>query len=1162
MISQDSSAQNHDSTFKPFRPTLSMKRRQLFLALSFLVVFGVAGGSFLTLNLANPRFAHAASDSSAITTYKGNNARTGQNPNETILTTKNVTQNQFGKRVTYPVDGQIYSEPLYVPNLTINGQAHNVVFVETEHDSVYAFDADQTTPTNPLWKKSFLINGATTASNLDVSCNDMIPETGITGTPVLDPATSTMYVVALTKENGNLIYRLHALDFTSGAEKTGSPTVISGSVKGSGRGNVNGTLTFTPLVERQRSALLLSNGQVYIAFASFCDVGSYHGWIMSYDSSSLQQTHIYNNTPDGIGGGIWGAGGALTADSAGNIYTVSGNGDFNLNQAGGRNGGDSFIKLGPDLSTNANNYFTPFNQSCLQQADADLGSGGPVLIPNTNMMVGAGKEGRVYVIDRNNMGKYTSLPGLNCGATSNDRKRTDIDKVHQELPPASIGGMFSSPVYWNGTVYFNGVNDHIKAFKYNFSTDKLETAPYAQSPETFKFTGGDAVLSSNGTTIGTGILWAIDPLGILRAYDANNIYHEIYNSSQNSARDGLDSYVKFTTPTVANGQVFAGTKTSLTIYGLLDNVPQPTPTPISTVTPTPQPTGTPVTGGSGFNNAGIADDTNPGGSNFDGLHNSYSKQELQYNGINAGDNAFYNNMVFTWPDITSGSPDNYVANGQTVNVTSVSNANILGFLGSAAGGTSYGTATINYTDGSHQNFTLGFSDWTLGGGNAPISFGNGKMATLNYRDTPNGFQPVTNYIFYADVVMQTGKTVQSVTLPGKTTGGALHVFAIATKQGTVTTNPTPTVPYNNTGTSDDTNPGGAALDSKYSYSAQATQLAGLIPGASVNAYGATFVWPAANPGTPNNYLVQGQVIPVTPVDGAQTLAFLGSSTVGNSQGSTTITYTDGSTQAFSLGFSDWTLGGDNQSPAYGNQIAVTMPYRNFAGGKQSINNFVFYAEVSLQAGKMIQSVTLPGSTTGGQMHVFAIATTSTAANPTVAYNNAGSSDDNNPAGANLQSNYSYSAQALAAAGLKPGGSVIVNGTSFIWPSGIGHNNNYEANGQIVPVNAIYGASTLAFLGSSTLGPSAGTVVITYTDGTTQTENLGMSDWALGGGNQSPSYGNRVVSTMPYRNNSAGRQTMKNYVFYGEITLTNYKVSVKSITLPNNSHLHIFSVATR
>ncbi len=1153
------------------------KHHPISLVLSIVVLLSIAGGTFLTLNLSHFESAHAAApDNTAVENYKYNNGHTGLDANETILNTSNVNKSTFGKKISYPVDGQIYAQPLYVPNLTVNGATHNVVFVETENDSIYAFDADQTNSKQALWQVSFLLNGATAVSNTDVGCNDMVPSIGITGTPVIDNTTNTMYVVSYSKENGNLIYRLHALDITTGQEKIGSPTIIQGSVTGTGAGAVNGKIAFNPKYERQRAALLMENGNLYIAFASFCDNPPYHGWIMSYSTSTLQQTYIYNDSATGAEGGIWAAGGPLVTDSAGNIYYVSGNGDFNLNTTGGVNASDSIVKISPQLKVL--DYFTPFNQLCLEQADADLGSGGILVVPGTSEFIQAGKEGRIYVLDTGNLGKYTPDPNLSCSATSAERKRIDIDKVQQELPPSTVGGVYTTPAYWNGNVYFTGTNDHMKAF--SFSNGNLSTTPTSQAATTSAFSGGGAIVSSNGTTSGTGIVWTdntqgLGVPGILHAYDATDLSKELYNSNMDAGRDALDSYVKFAAPIVANGEVFVPTAQSLSIFGLLGSTStQPTPTPVTgtptpvtgtptpvTGTPTPTPTPTPTTS---FNNVGITNDVQPGIGSLDNSRNSYSADALRtYAGINEGDNTFYNGMVFTWPDTPSGTPDNYVPVGQTIPVVTLANANILGFLGSSTNGLSSGQATINYTDGSTQLFTLGFSDWTLGGGKSPISFGNGKLATLLYRNTATSFQLTTNYVFYADIATQLGKTVKSVALPKTTTGGGtMHIFSIATKQGTITTNPTSTIPYNNIGTSDDSNPSSGNFDNVNSYSAQASQLAGLIPGASVNAYDTTFIWPAADPGKANNYLAQGQTIPVSPVNNAQTLAILGAATNGVSQGTATITYSDSTTQTFPLSFSDWTLNNATLTPAAGNQIATAMPYRNAPTGKQVTQTFVFYTEVGLRAGETIASVTLPKTTTGGHMHVFAVSTKANAAY-TSTYNNAGSSDDKNPGGANLDGKYSYSKQALQQSGLAPGGTYNVNGVNFVWPSGYGaQNNNYSAVGQVIPVNSAYGATTLAFLGSANNGQASGNAIINYADGTTQTIQLGFSDWALGGGSLQPAFGNQIIATQLYRDFAGGKQTLKTYVFYTEFSLSAYNEPIESVTLPNNSRLHIFSVATR
>jgi hypothetical protein len=527
-------------------------------------------GALIAVNLAQ-QAAHAAAASTAVTTYRNDNGRTGQYPNETVLNTSNVNQSQFGKRVSYPVDGQVYAQPLYVPNLSIGGSVHNVVFAATENDTVYAFDADATSAGAPLWKTSLLPGGATAVPFSAVSCGDMQPIIGITGTPVIDTAANTMYVVAYSDEGGNLVYRLHALDITTGQDKS-PPVVIQGSVPGTGAGSSGGVVSFDPRVERQRVALTLVNGRVYIAFASFCDVGNYHGWIFSYsyNGSSFQQVNAYNDTPNGIQGGIWGGDGALIADGSGNLYFTSGNGTFDAN-SGGPDVGDSFVRLNAQLQRQ--DYFTPFNQACLSQGDVDLGSGGPLLVPGASALIAAGKEGRPYVVATTNMGGYTADPTLNCGTA--EQNRTDIDKVQQELPPGTVGSVFSVPAFWNGptgqAVYITQVNGPTRAF--SWSNGKLSTAPTSVTSAN----GGDPVVSSNGTTPGTGIVWNVDYGGTLHAYDPTNLSHELYNSNQNASRDGLDGYVKFSSSVVTNGQVFVGTPAHLAIFGLLSSGPPPPP---------------------------------------------------------------------------------------------------------------------------------------------------------------------------------------------------------------------------------------------------------------------------------------------------------------------------------------------------------------------------------------------------------------------------------------------------------------------------------------------------------------------------------------------------------------------------------------------------------
>jgi hypothetical protein len=524
----------------------------------------------------------AATGDTAVVTYKEDNVHSGSHTTETILNTSNVKSSSFGKRVTYKTDGQVYAQPLYLPNVTIGAASHNVVYVATENDSVYAFDADQTSGGAPLWHKSFLTSSSVTApSNTDVSCNDIVPKDGLTGTPVIDRSSGTLYVVALTKENGSFVYRLHALDITTGQEKIGSPTTIQASVSGTGAGSVKGKLKFNPQTQRQRTGLLLANGRIYIAWGSFCDNPPFHGWIMSYsyNGAKFQQVNVYTDTANSSEGGIWAVGGALSADSNGNIYYTSGNGGFDANKKG-VDYGDSVVRLNTQLKVQ--DYFTPFNQQCLAAGDGDLGSGGPVLLPDQHRLITAGKEGRVYVINTTLMGHYHTIAN-----PCNNLKLTNVDRIVQELPAGTIGGLYSNVTYWSSAsgqqyVYFSGTRDKVKAFSWDVNgSRRIATAPSSKSPETFGATGSNPTVSSNNGAAGTGILWTVDPAGILRAYDATDLNRELYNSNQNSARDRLGSHVKYAAPTVANGEVFVGLSDGLSIIGLLTPSSASVPAPAS-----------------------------------------------------------------------------------------------------------------------------------------------------------------------------------------------------------------------------------------------------------------------------------------------------------------------------------------------------------------------------------------------------------------------------------------------------------------------------------------------------------------------------------------------------------------------------------------------------
>jgi hypothetical protein len=498
----------------------------------------------------------------SILTHHYDNARTGANLSETSLTPANVNSSQFGKLFSFPVDGQMYAEPLYVANVAIPGKGtHNVIYAATEHDSVYAFDADGKV-TAPFWRRSFIdpASGVTPVSSDDFGqpYEDIAPEIGITGTPVIDSSSGTLYVVVKTKENGNFFQRLHALDIATGAEKSGSPVVIQASIPGAGvKNDSNGNVVLDPLVNLQRAALLLLKGTVYIAFGSHGDFDPFNGWILGYDAQTLKQVIAYSPDADGSGGSVWQSGGGPAADSGGNIYVLVANGDFDA-PGGGRDYGDSGLKLQPSGSSfTVLDYFTPFDQQTLDDLDLDLGSGGVVLLPDqpsspNHLLLANNKEGKLYLINRDNMGKFHD---------------GDDSQILQTLRFA--GGIFSTPAAWQDKVYVSAVGDSLKCYRLTSGTLTLAS----DTGQLLGYPGSTPVISANGSS--NAIVWTVQvdhqltDAGVLHAYDANDLSRELYNSMQAGDRDAAGASVKFIVPTVANGKVYVGGGDQLTVYGLL-----------------------------------------------------------------------------------------------------------------------------------------------------------------------------------------------------------------------------------------------------------------------------------------------------------------------------------------------------------------------------------------------------------------------------------------------------------------------------------------------------------------------------------------------------------------------------------------------------------------
>ena len=498
---------------------------------------------------------------SGMLAWHQDSAITGQNLNETVLTKSNVNQNTFGKLFSYQLDEQSFAQPLYVSNVPFPGAGqHNAIYVATEKNTVYAFDADNGGKA-PFWQKSLMPAGATPVDGTKTGGigGPITPVVGITGTPVIDGSTGTLYVVSVTQESSGQVHRLHALDITTGNEKFGGPVPIKATVPGTGLGTSGGQITFDPTLELQRPALTLVNGVVYIAWASYQDFGNYHGWIMGYDAVTLRQVRVWNTTPDGGQGGIWMSGASISSDSAGNLYVVIGNGTFDANN-GGKDYGDSLVKLTPNGTTfTVSDYFTPFDQANLSANDIDVGSSGLTLLLNqagstSKLGVSAGKAGKIYLVDLNQMGKFQS----------------GSDQIVQSIPNA-LGSQpsdndYSTAAYWNGNVYFIGNMDVIK--QYQLSNGQLSTSPIKGS-HVYGYPGANMSVSSNGTS--NGILWSIEASGVnvLHAYDASDVSTELYNSNQAGGRDQFGTAIRFTVPTVINGKVYVAGKSQLTVFGLL-----------------------------------------------------------------------------------------------------------------------------------------------------------------------------------------------------------------------------------------------------------------------------------------------------------------------------------------------------------------------------------------------------------------------------------------------------------------------------------------------------------------------------------------------------------------------------------------------------------------
>ena len=508
------------------------------------------GAAFFTRSVAST----AGTD---VVTYHNDIARTGQNLTETSLTPGTVYAAAFGKTGFYTTDGKVDAQPLYLSGVAIPGQgAHNMLYAATEHDSVYGFDADTGAV---VWRSQLLLNTGEVPSDTH-GCGQVVPEIGITSTPVLDRARGAIYVVAMSKNSGGTYFqRLHMLDLTTGADLVSSQLIQPAG--------------FDPGQYEERAGLLLVNGQLIIAFTSHCDGGTYNGWVMSYNPATLAPNSILNVTQSGGGGAIWMAGAGPAADAAGNVYLLDGNGIFANNQvpplldANGfptpRNFGNAFLKISTiSGSLSVTDYFAMWDTKSESDGDVDLGSGGALLLPDLvdglgqtrHLAVGAGKDSHIYVVDRDSMGK------INLASQDNHQ-------IHQDITGAISGGVWSMPAYFNDTLYYGSSGDRLKAFPINSAL--ISSTPSSETATSFTYPGATPGISASGAT--NGIVWAVENSNpaILHAYDATNLAHELYNSTQAGARDSFGPGNKFITPTIVNGHVFVGTQTGVAVFGSL-----------------------------------------------------------------------------------------------------------------------------------------------------------------------------------------------------------------------------------------------------------------------------------------------------------------------------------------------------------------------------------------------------------------------------------------------------------------------------------------------------------------------------------------------------------------------------------------------------------------
>jgi hypothetical protein len=849
-----------------------------------------------------------------VTTAHNDVARTGQNTQEVTLTTANVNSAQFGKLFTATVDGYVYAQPLYVSNVSIAAGTHNVIYVATEHDSVYAIDADNGTI---YWQINLIPSGGRTiVGNTDIGsgCDDIIPEIGISGTPVIDLSSGTLYVVTKAYVGGKAVQQLHALDIATSAEKFGGPVAIQASVPGTASDAKKGVLTFNSMQENQRPALLLDNGHIIIGWGSHCDFNPWHGWLMSYNATTLTQEAVYNSTPNGTEGGIWMSAGGPAADASGNIYFSTGNGDWN----GTTDLGDSIIKVGlpsggafPLLD-----YFTPYNQAYMYANDDDVSSSGPLLLPalpsGQQLLTLMAKVGTIYDVDSNDMGGYCVNQTPAC--TNSD------PQIVQEIPNATTG-VWGTPAYWNGNIYWGGHNDSLSAFSFDTTTGNISSKRTSQTAVIFGYPAPTPSISANGST--NGIVWVLNnnsydsactstaTCQILYAYDATNLGHLLYTSSQAANnRDVPGGEIKFATPTVANGKVYVGSQYAVSAFGVLNNG----------TTAAPGPVFNPV--GGTYTSAQIVTltDSIPGATIYYTLDGTTpTTGSTLYTGPFKSSATTTVNAIAT----ASGYSNSPVTSATyTINITAPTVATPV-FTPAAGTYTSAQSVTLtDSTPGAAIYYTLNGSTPTTSSTLYTGAFTVSSTTTVNAIAVATGYtnSPVGTATYG---IYTSGTAPVSVSLIS-----ADKLYAIGTAGTPVT---------------------GGGIDGN------GNAYAGSLLGTSVSYGGVTYTLSPA--GTKSATTATTITLPA---GNFTTLSLLGTGVNGNHLNQVfTVTYTDGTTTNFTQSLSDWAV---FQGYA-GEAVALTMPsYVLSSGATQAASRNLYAYTFALNGAKTVQSLTLPLTT--------------------------------------------------------------------------------------------------------------------------------------------------------------------------------------------------------